>query len=59
MKITIEIEREVDGRWIADVLEIPGVLAYGKTLAQALAAVEALAKQVIVDRVEHGEPLPR
>lgn len=59
MKITIEIEREVDGRWIADVLEIPGVLAYGKTLAQALAAVESLAQQVIADRVEHGEPLPR
>ena len=59
MKFTVEIEREVDGRWIADVLELPGVLAYGKTRAQAVAVVEALALRVIADRVEHGEPLPR
>ncbi len=56
---TVEIEREVDGRWIADVLEIPGALAYGRTREQAVAAVEALGLRVIADRIEHGEPLPR
>jgi predicted RNase H-like HicB family nuclease len=58
MKFTVEIQREVDGRWIAEVLEIPGALAYGMTRAQAVAAVEALALRVIADRIEHGEPVP-
>jgi predicted RNase H-like HicB family nuclease len=58
MQLTIEIEREVDGRWIAEVLEIPGALAYSRTRAQAAAAVEALALRVIADRIEHGEPAP-
>jgi predicted RNase H-like HicB family nuclease len=55
VKFTIEIEREVDGRWIAEALEIPGALAYGSTRAQAVAAVEMLASRVIADRIEHGE----
>lgn len=59
MKFTIEIERELDGRWIAEVLEIPGVLAYGSSEAQAVAAVEALALRVFADRIEHGESAPR
>jgi len=59
MQLTIEIEREVDGRWIADVREIPGTLAYGGIPAQAVAAVEALALRVIADRIVHGEPVPR
>jgi predicted RNase H-like HicB family nuclease len=59
MKLTIEIEREVDGRWIADVLELPGVLAYDKTRSQAVAAAKALALRVIADRIEHGEPAPK
>jgi predicted RNase H-like HicB family nuclease len=59
VKFTIEIEREVDGRWIADVLEIPGALAYGLTRPQAVAAVKALALRVIADRIEHGEPTPK
>jgi predicted RNase H-like HicB family nuclease len=59
MKFTIEIEREADGRWIADVRELPGALAYGKTRAQARSAVEVLARQVIADLDEHREPLPR
>jgi predicted RNase H-like HicB family nuclease len=59
LKFTIDIEHEVDGRWIADVLELPGVLAYGVTRSQAVAAVKALALRVIADRIEHGEPTPK
>ena len=54
----IEIDREKDGRWIAEVPELPGVMAYAKTRAQALAKVEALALRVIADRLEHGESIP-
>ena len=56
--IKIELEREVDGRWIAEVPQLPGVLAYGKTEAEARARVIALALRVIADRVENGEPVP-
>jgi predicted RNase H-like HicB family nuclease len=55
MKLRVEFDRETDGRWIAEVPELPGVLAYGKTRADALAAVEALALRVIADRIENGE----
>jgi predicted RNase H-like HicB family nuclease len=51
----IEIERETDGRWIAEVAAIPGALAYGATREEAIARVEALALRVLADRVEHGE----
>ena len=51
----IEIERETDGRWIAEVTAIPGVLGYGATRDEAIARVEALALRVLADRVEHGE----
>ena len=54
----IEIEREEDGRWIAEVPELPGVMAYAKTQAQVLAKVEALALRVIADRLDHGESVP-
>jgi predicted RNase H-like HicB family nuclease len=54
----IEIEREEDGRWIAEVDDIPGVLAYGKTRDEAIAKVEALALRVIADRLDHGENIP-
>ena len=54
----IEIEREKDGRWIAEVPDLPGVMVYGKTRAQALAKVEALALRVIADRLEQGESIP-
>ena len=54
----IEIEREKDGRWIAEVPELPGVMVYAKTRAQALAKVEALALRVIADRLDHGESIP-
>jgi len=56
--VIIEVEREKDGRWIAEVPELPGVMAYGKTQAQALAKVKALALRVIADRLDHGEGVP-
>jgi predicted RNase H-like HicB family nuclease len=49
---TIETEREDDGRWIAEVIELPGVLAYGKTEKEAAAAAQALALRVLADRIE-------
>ncbi len=54
----IEVEREEDGRWIAEVPELPGALAYGQTREDAIARVEALALRVIADRLEQGEPIP-
>lgn len=51
----IELEQEDDGRWIGEVSTLPGVLAYGSTRGEALAAVQALALRVIADRLEHGE----
>ena len=57
--LKIETEREEDGRWIAEVLAIPGVVAYGATEPDARARVTALALRVIADRLERGEPLLR
>ncbi len=54
----IEIDREVDGRWIGEVPAIPGVMAYGATEAEARNRTEALALRVMADRIEHGEPVP-
>jgi predicted RNase H-like HicB family nuclease len=51
----VELEEESDGRWLAEVVELPGVLAYGATRDEALARAEALALRVIADRLEHGE----
>lgn len=56
--LTVEFDREVDGRWIADIAELPGVTVYGRTRKRALASVEALALRVIADRLEHGEAVP-
>lgn len=58
LQLTIEIDRETDGRWIAEVLELPGVLAYGDTEAEAVARVKAVALVEIGERLQHGEPLP-
>jgi predicted RNase H-like HicB family nuclease len=55
MRYTVEIELEEDGRWIAEVPELPGVMTYGETREEALRAVEALALRVLADRIEHGE----
>ena len=54
----IEIEREEDGRWIAEVVDLPGAMVYGVTRAEAVAKVEALALRILADRVEHGEAVP-
>jgi predicted RNase H-like HicB family nuclease len=51
----IELEQETDGRWIAEVIELPGVLAYGASQDQAVAKVQALALRVVADRLEHDE----
>jgi predicted RNase H-like HicB family nuclease len=56
--LKIEIDREEDGRWIGEIPELPGVLAYGDTEAEARLGVQALALRVIADRLEHGEPVP-
>ena len=58
MKLTIELDQEDDGRWIAEVLDLPGVLAYGQTREEAVARVQALAFRVLADRLEHGEREP-
>ena len=55
MKFTVEYEREDDGRWLAEVLELPGVLAYAATPEEAIAKAQALALRVLADRLEHGE----
>lgn len=54
----IEVERETDGRWLAEVVDLPGVMAYGATRAEAVASVQALALRVMADRIEHGEEIP-
>jgi predicted RNase H-like HicB family nuclease len=55
MKFLVEIEQEVDGRWIAEVMELPGVMSYGEALEEANLRVQALALRVIADRIENGE----
>ncbi len=55
MKLTIELDREVDGRWIAEALELPGVMCYGPTREEAISSAERLAIEVITDRIAHGE----
>jgi len=54
----IEIEREEDGRWIAEVLDLPGVIVYGNTREEAIVKVQSLALRVIADRLDHGEDIP-
>jgi predicted RNase H-like HicB family nuclease len=56
--LTLEIEREDDGRFLAEVPDLPGVLAYGETREQAVARAQALALRVLADRPEHGEAAP-
>jgi len=54
----VEIEQEDDGRWLAEVVDLPGVLAYGETQQTALARAQAVALRVIAERLEHGETAP-
>jgi predicted RNase H-like HicB family nuclease len=58
MTFKVEIEQEEDGRWIAEVMDLPGVLAYRQTPEEARAKVQALALRVIADRLDHGEAGP-
>ena len=58
MNLQIELERENDGRWIADVPDLPGVMTYGQSRDEAIAHVQALALRVLADRLEHGEAAP-
>ncbi len=58
MPLKIEVEEEEDGRWIAEVVDLPGVLTYGKTRQAAIDRAQALSLRVIADRLEHGEPVP-
>jgi predicted RNase H-like HicB family nuclease len=58
MNFVIEIEREDDGRWIAEVRDLPGVMTYGQTREDAIARVQALALRVLAERLEHGETAP-
>lgn len=58
MPLTIEIEQEEDGRWIAEVPELPGVLVYGQTRQEAFERIQALSLRVLADRLEHGETIP-
>ena len=55
MNFKVETEQEQDGRWIAEIIELPGVMKYGKSREEAIAQVEALALRVMADRIEHGE----
>jgi len=55
MHYTIETEQETDGRWIAEVINLPGVLTYGKTREEAITKAQALALRVEADKLEHGE----
>ncbi|HEX8071251.1 MAG TPA: hypothetical protein VF546_14950 [Pyrinomonadaceae bacterium] len=55
MTFTVEYEQEDDGRWLAEVLELPGALTYGATPEEATAKAKALALRVVADRLEHGE----
>lgn len=58
MNLRIDLEQEDDGRWVAEIPDLSGVMAYGKDREQALALVQALALRVLADRLEHGEAEP-
>ena len=58
MQLAIEVEQEEDGRWLAEVPELPGVMAYGQTRKEAVDRVQALSARVLADRVDHEEPIP-
>jgi predicted RNase H-like HicB family nuclease len=58
MNFTIEHEQESDGRWLAEVIELPGVMAYGVSPADAVSRVEILALRVIAERLENNESKP-
>ena len=55
VNFSVETEREDDGQWIAEIVEIPGAMTYGSTIEEATAKVQALALRVLAERLEHGE----
>ena len=59
MKLQVETDREEDGRWIAEIPDLPGVLVYGDTREKAIASAEALALRVLAERIENGEDIPQ
>ena len=59
MELNLDCEREEDGRWLAEVPELPGLLAYGSTAAEAMAIAEVLALRVVAERIEQGEAGPQ
>jgi predicted RNase H-like HicB family nuclease len=58
MPLNIEVEKEKDGRWLAEIPDLPGVMAYARTRKEVIAKVKALALRVLADRLEHGETVP-
>jgi len=54
----IEMEREEDGRWIAEIPELPGVMAYGRSRREVISRAQVLALRVMADKLEHGEEIP-
>ena len=58
MPLTIEIEQEENGRWLAEVSELPGVLTYGQTRQEAIARAQVLSLRFLADRLDHGETIP-
>ena len=59
MDLILQSEQETDGRWLAEVPQLPGVLAYGATADEAMAKAETLALRVLAERLEHGEARPQ
>jgi predicted RNase H-like HicB family nuclease len=57
-RMKIEIDREEDGRWIAEIPDLPGVMVYGASRNEAISKAEALALRVLADRLDHGEKIP-
>lgn len=58
MPLIIKVDQEEDGRWIAEVPEMPGVMVYGVTIEEAVSRAKSLSLRVIADRLEHGEAVP-
>jgi predicted RNase H-like HicB family nuclease len=58
MEFVVEFEQETDGRWLAEVMGLPGVMAYGASADEAIAKAESLALRVLAERLEHGEAQP-
>jgi predicted RNase H-like HicB family nuclease len=59
MELTLEYEREDDGRWLAEVAQLPGVMAYGDSAEEAMARAEVLALRVLAEQIEQGEAKPQ